>query len=147
MTTSIQAQEKLDSASYFNSEMKLEKRVIVDLALKLNQEEASSFWDLYIEFNSKIDKLDEMWLFLINEAQKQSATIDNERADLIWKEFNKYINERQILFDAYYTKFSKVVPSSKVFRYYMVENKIDAVVNGEIAKKLEIENTPPVENK
>ena len=64
----IQAQE-LDSASYFDSEMKLEKRKIVELAMQLNEFESPNFWPLYIEFNSKLDKLDENWLFLLSEAE------------------------------------------------------------------------------
>ncbi len=139
----IQAQE-LDSASYFDSEMKLEKRKIVELAMQLNEFESPNFWPLYIEFNSKLDKLDENWLFLLSEAEKQTGSLNDERANLIWREFNKYMTERQRLFNTYYSEFSKVIPSSKTFRYFMIENKTDAVVNAELVKELEVKelNSP-----
>lgn len=125
-------------SNYFDSDLKLAKKEIVSEAITINEEEEADFWALYVEFNQKLDSIGKNWIELLNKAQEQAGSDNNDRADFIWKELNTYVTARQSTFDTYYDKFKQVIPASETFTYFMIEKKIDAEVNGEVIQELDI---------
>jgi cell fate (sporulation/competence/biofilm development) regulator YlbF (YheA/YmcA/DUF963 family) len=62
--------------------------------------------------------------------------MNNEKADELMKSFFKYQQEIIKLKKSYYGRFKKILPSSKAARYFQLENKIQALVDAELAMQI-----------
>ena len=57
----------------------------------------------------------------------------NDIAQKLMKESMAVEKERVTLKELYFPKFQKAVPAMKAVRYFQIENKIQAIVNYELA--------------
>ena len=69
-----------------------------------------------------------------NEANRMT---DNLAAKML-DEFFSIENEKLLIKQKYVKEFRKILPNKKVTLFYQIDNKLDAIVNHEIAMKLKL---------
>jgi len=104
--------------------------------MNLTKAESEVFWPLYREFQMELQKINDQRVNLIMDYAKNYERLSDDKADSIIKEYMDFQNAQLKLKKQYLKKFNKILPSKKVARFYQLENKIDAVINYELAAEI-----------
>lgn len=131
----VGSQQPRDGIEVTRAAIKAERRAIVSLNLELTDAESKAFWPVYDEYWTQMKKIGDREVVLIEDFAKhyKYESLTNEKADEMIKEFLSIMDEENKLRRNYVKKFMKALPAKKVLRYYQIENKLDAMINVELA--------------
>ncbi len=135
-TLITQAQTSDDYIELARDILKTEKKAAIAEGMDLSDAEITPFWELYNEYNSKLSQTQNQRVALIKNFAQNYETMTNEKADEIMKSFFKYQQDLVKLRKSYYSRFKKILPSAKAARYFQLENKIQALVDAELAMQI-----------
>ncbi len=113
---------------------KANKKLIVSENMNLTEEEAVTFWSVYDEYQQALGKVNERIGKAIKEYAENYNALSDEKAKSLLDEIMSIEEDRLKLQRSYIPKFSKVLPTKKVVRYYQVENKLYAIVKFDLAR-------------
>jgi len=114
------------------------KKKIIAATLELRGQEDAVFWPLYEEYQNALRPVHDRSSRLIADYLRNYETLTDEQAKTMLREFLKIEWEQLKLKEAYVKKFSAVLPPKKVARYFQLENKIQSVIDYELAKKIPV---------
>ena len=134
-------QEDNSYMEVMRSALKTEKKAIIAETMIFTQEESEAFWPLYNEFQEKLYTSNTKYLKIINDFAANYDNMTDEAALDLMKRMNSYEGEILTLKKTYMKKFSKVLPPTKVLRYFQAENKIDILVDYEVASSIPLLET------
>ncbi len=140
-TSSIFAQSEADVIEMTRSLLKLEKKAAVAEAMVLSTEEANVFWPLYEEYNGKLYEVQSKRVNIMNDFGEQYETLSDEQADVIMTQYFAYQSELMKLKKQYYKKFKKILPLGKAARYMQIENKVETLIDAQLAVELPLIET------
>lgn len=118
-----------------------EKKAAVAEAMELSDEESAPFWDLYNEYSMEANKVHNQRIALIKDFAKNFETMSDEKADELWQGALSYQQQLLKLKKSYYKKFKKIIPPGKAAKYFQIENKIEALVNANLALEIPLIET------
>ena len=136
MATVSPAQEINDEIELTRSVIQTQRQAIVTAAMQLSGDESESFWPLYREYREAMRKVDNRSVKLITDYSENLDIMSDEIAQEMLKEF---IGIRQGELDVtrkYLKRFQKILPATKVARFFQLENKLDAVIDFELASEV-----------
>jgi len=117
--------------------LKTEKKAVIAEAMQFTDAESTVFWPLYNEYNDKMYKLNTKVYNLIKEyADHYGETMTDEKAIEIWTNSMKVEDELNSLERSYFKKFQKILSGKKAARYFQLENKINNLINAELALEI-----------
>ncbi len=129
------AQDKpADTNQLVMEKIQADKKLFTAENMQLSETEAKAFWPVYGSYQKDLDKIMERTKKLIDDYAKNYQTMTDATAKKLLNDMVVLENDRIKLRKTYLPKFRKVLSDKKVARYYQLENKIQAVVNYEIAK-------------
>jgi hypothetical protein len=136
------AQEKpSDDMQTLIKEIKADKKLLVAENMQLSEAEARKFWPIYDQYQDELFILRMRSLKLIENYAKNYESMTNDMARKLLDEYLTIERLREKVREAYLPKFRKVLPEIKVARYYQIENKINAVVNYQLAEQIPLVKT------
>jgi hypothetical protein len=109
------------------------KKIIVSAVMQLSKEEGDAFWPIYHSYQAELDKLSDRQADLVDDYLDHYRGLSDEKAQDLMDELLAIETQSLKLKKSYVKKFKKVLPASKVARYFQTENKMDAVIRYEIA--------------
>jgi hypothetical protein len=124
-----QSQEELT-----NDVIKAQKKRIVGANMQLTEEEQKVFWPLYGDYQAELSKIENQQIALITIYAENYQNMTDEKAQELLDQFLAIDNEALEARRAHVKKFLKVLPAKRVARYFQVENKLDAIVNYDLAR-------------
>ncbi len=131
------AQEKpADNIDIVREKVRADKKLLVATNMELTESEAKTFWPVYDEYQKEWNKLADRTVRMIEDYARNYKFMTDEKAAKILDEYLGIECDRTQLFKAYMPEFRKVLSDRKVARYYQIENKIQALINYELAKQL-----------
>jgi hypothetical protein len=137
MCSFVSAQDKLsDNMQILGEKIKADKKLIVAENMQLSEAEAKKFWPIYDQYQNEIFILRMRSLDLIGSYAGSYDSMTNANAKKLLDEYLTIEKLRQKVRETYLPKFRKVLPEIKVARFYQIENKINAIVNYELAKQI-----------
>ncbi|HXY53650.1 MAG TPA: hypothetical protein VEM40_03150 [Nitrospirota bacterium] len=137
----------LSAAAYAQDQQDLEKtradilsnkKNIIAATLELRGQENAVFWPLYEEYQNALRPVHDRSSRLIADYLRDYETLTDDQATAMLHEFLKIEREQLKLKEAYVKKFSAVLPPKQVARYFQLENKIQSVINYDLAKKIPV---------
>ena len=147
LTSSLRAQESSNAdpdieQEYIQEQIELDRsaiqsdrQTIVTEYMDLTPEESQNFWPLYKEYRSEATKLNDQLAKIIldygDSYRKQN--VSDEQAEQMLSDYLALEQEKLDLREDYVTKFQQILPAIKVTRYFQLENKMDAIVNFDLA--------------
>ena len=123
------------------SALKTEKKAMIAEAMEFTQEESEAFWPMYNEFQEKLYTANTKYLKIVNEFAANYENMTDEKALDLMKRLNAYEAEVLKLKKTYIKKFSGILPPTKVLRYFQAENKIDVLIDYEMAASIPLLET------
>lgn len=118
-----------------------EKKAAVAEAMQLSDSESAPFWELYNEFNLETNKVHNQRIALIKDFAKNYENMSDEKADEIWTGVLSYQQQLLKLKKSYYKKFKKIIPPGQAALYFQLENKIETLINANLAVEIPLIET------
>ena len=118
--------------------IKVKRKKIVAANMTLSKKEGKKFWPLYNRYISEMDKANNKRVKLISEYRDAyvNKTLSNQQS---LKLLNGYMLFEQVKLrtkNSYVQKFKEILPPKKVVRFFQVENKLDSIINFELARDI-----------
>jgi len=114
------------------------RKMIVARNIALDKGEEKAFWDLYDQYQKDIKKLGKKRIALIEEyakAYKSKSLTDIQALMLLNAHLlNEKMRSRKL--NDYIQKFKEIIPPKKAVRLFQVENKMNAIINYELAAQI-----------
>jgi hypothetical protein len=111
------------------------RQEIITLAMSLTDVEGKAFWPVYRDWRTKNAGLGDRRLALIVKVEDSARLTDAETKPLV-ESWLKLEDDGLRLKKEYVKKFRAVLPEKKVARFFQLENKLDAVVNYDLAGRV-----------
>jgi len=125
-----------DNMEIVKEKVRADKKLFIATNMELTESEAKAFWPVYETYQAELGKLRQRDSFLIDEFADNFGTMSDDVAKKLLDDSlsidSGYLKLRQ----SYLAKFRDVLPDTKVARYYQLENKIEAVLRYEQAKRI-----------
>lgn len=113
-----------------------EKKLMVSVNMQLTEEEAKGFWPVYEEYQVHLRKFNERTAELILEYAKSYNSMTDDKAQYLLDEYRALKEDILNTQISYLPKFGAVLSPIKTFRYYQIENKLDAVIQFGLANDI-----------
>ena len=130
------AQDASGAIELTRQAIETQKRFIIGGSLPLTEQESLEFWSLFNELQDELKKLDDRRAALIGELVGSYAALDDRQARSLLDEFLTIEERRLKLTRRYVGKIGWVLPGRKLARYFQLENKLDAVVEYDLAQRI-----------
>lgn len=113
----------------------LGREVIVERNMQLSPEESNKFWPVYDDYRAAIDKVNDRRVKLITDYADSyvSGSLSDDKALRLLNEFLSIEKARLKVKKRYVPRFKRVLPPKKAVRFFQVDNKLDTIVNIELA--------------
>jgi hypothetical protein len=112
------------------------RQAIVTEAMDLTPAEMETFWPLYREYRVEAAKIGDRVVGLIERYAANYDNLTDDAASKLLSDFVKIERARADLKAKFLPKFKKVLPATKVVRFYQLENKMDIAVLNEMAEQI-----------
>jgi phosphoglycolate phosphatase-like HAD superfamily hydrolase len=127
------AQTATDELETARTQIQADRKAIVSRLMDMTETESTAFWPVYNEYREEIRKVDDKLVELSESYFKGADSLTDKQAQGMLSDFLKLRGDRLAVKKAYVKKFSKAIPTTKLVRYYQIENKMDAVIEYEMA--------------
>jgi hypothetical protein len=136
------AQSNQDLIEVARSAVNADRKAVVVAAMELTDEESKSFWPLYREYRSAMDKINDQRMDLVLGYAKLYPNIPDIEAKQILKTYTsleqKHVEQRS----NYLKKFEDVLPAAKALRFAQVETRLDLLVQLNLAARIPLTPIP-----
>ena len=116
------------------AEIQKSRQAIVAKAIELTEEEGLVFWPAYRDYRLDMARLGDRLVRVIKELVDSNATLTDEQANRLLDEYLDIKTKEVAVRQKHVKAFRKLLPPAKVARFFQLENKLDAVVNYELAQ-------------
>jgi hypothetical protein len=118
--------------------IQMKRKAIVALNMALTDYESQAFWPVYDEYWAEMKKIGDRDVALISDFAKHYVyeSLTNQKAEEMLKEWLSMKKDELKLKQKYSKKFKKVIPEKKVLRYFQIENKLDLIIDTELAAQI-----------
>ncbi|HZT68199.1 MAG TPA: hypothetical protein VFC10_00405 [Terriglobia bacterium] len=112
--------------------LRQEKGEILGAVLGLTPADAKKFWPIYEEYNSELNKLNEMRLRNIKEYAANYSEMTDEKADQLTRQAFEFRKQRTDLLAKYYDRVKNELGASTAARFLQVENQLLSLIDLQI---------------
>ncbi|MEE9286489.1 MAG: hypothetical protein V3W33_00265 [Gammaproteobacteria bacterium] len=118
------------------AEIKNQRKQIVAANMEITADQAQVFWPLYQQYTSAMQKVNDRELALIQGYANayNTNTLTNGQAKSMFDEWMSIEQAGLELKKKFAPKFEEILPSKKVVRFFQIDNKLDAIINFELAR-------------
>ena len=118
------------------SDIRADKTKLVSENMEFSDSEAKAFWPVYQSYETDLTNLNNEKVLLIKEyANSYDHMTDEEATSLTAR--NLALEKKRIdLKEHYFKRFSKVVPAKTAARFMQVDNRIDLLLNVQLASAI-----------
>jgi len=136
LTTPLYAGKITSQIELTRSVIQTEKQAIIAKNMNFTEAEAQEFWPVYYDFQAALRKVSDRRVHLIMDYAKNYERLSDKQAQDMVDEHFKIQKSRIKTQMRYMKKFKKVMPVKKVARYIQLENKMESVINVELAANI-----------
>ena len=109
------------------------RQTIIADAMKLTEEESLAFWPVYRDYRVEMAHVGDRLVKVITEFVAAEAALNDEQANRLMSEYLDIKAKDVSVKKKYVGVFRKLLPAPKVARFFQLENKLDAIVNYDLA--------------
>ena len=132
------AETNKDEIELTRAIIKVQKKQIVAKNMNLTSDEKDQFWAVYREYQGKMDSVNDLEVKIITDyadALKNNSLTDETAAKMLDAYFS-WVSKRLATRKSFVDKFKEVLPDKKVTRFYQTENKLEAIIDFELARQI-----------
>ena len=111
-----------------------QRQATVAANVSLTEAEAAKFWPLYREYRNEVEKITDETIALMKDFAANYETLSNDRAKSMADRWLAIQKQRLALKKKYMDRFAKVLGGAKMTRVLQIENKLDALIEVNLAR-------------
>lgn len=123
-----------------------DRKMLLSQEMQLTLQEAEAFWPLHAEYQASIKKVHDLRIKVITDYAAAYPDVTNEQADELLSDWFKHRKNLVKAKKKYVKRFQRILPGTKVMRFYQIDNKLDAIFNFKLAADIPLitgtENAP-----
>jgi hypothetical protein len=100
----------------------------------LNAKEAEAFWPLYRDYRGAMASVSDRYVKLMTNYLNSLDNLTDSAASGMLKDYISIERARLDVKSKFIPRFNKVLPATKVARFFQIDNKLDAVIAADMAK-------------
>ena len=131
---SVSAQQ--DEIELTRTLIQTERQAILAQAMSLTEDESKRFWPMYRDYLVAVNKLVDRHIALITTYADNYQDLSDENAAWILDEFIALEKAEAELKAQWVPRFREILPAKKVARFFQLENKMDAVIEYDLATSI-----------
>ena len=112
------------------------RQAIIAEAMTLTEDESLAFWPAYRDYRMDMARLGDRLVKVITEFVSAGAALNDEQANRLLDEYMDIKAKEVSVKKKHIGAFRKLLPAPKVTRFFQLENKLDAVVNYDLAASI-----------
>lgn len=136
LNTISYAQNITDDLEVIRDLAATEYRALVAENMAMNEEESKVFWPIYDEYRAEVKKIGSRRIELLQKFADNYESMTDETARQLMNEFFQMQSDYTKLRITYKDKMLKSMNAQMVFRYFQIENKIDALISISLAQEV-----------
>ena len=113
-----------------------QRQAIVSEAMDLDPQQTQAFWPLYREYREAMGKVNDRTVLLLSRYLQAYPNLSDATASQLLDESLSIEEARSQIKRQSVARLRKVLPDRQVARFFQVENKLDAIVNAELAERV-----------
>jgi len=110
------------------------RQALVTAAMDLEPKDADVFWPLYREYRTEMAQVNDRFVRLLTGYLENYDKLTDDAASKMLAEYLSIDRARNDVKTKFVPRFEKVIPPKQVARFFQIDNKLDAVINAELAK-------------
>lgn len=114
--------------------VQVRRQALVTAAMDLQAPEAEIFWPLYREYRLAMATVNDRFVKLLVGYMQNYDELTDAEAARIMDEYLAIERARSGVKAEYVPRFSEKLPARKVARFFQVDNKLDAIINADLAR-------------
>jgi hypothetical protein len=127
------AQQENDLIEVIRGQIKMDRQAVVAANMTLSATQSENFWPLYRKYHGERDGLIDRRVALLTEFRDNRMGMTADQAKQILEDALSLENDIGKLKRKYAPKFQKVLSPRATLRYYQIENKLDTIIDYELA--------------
>ena len=112
------------------------RRDVVAAYMLLTKSEGEIFWPLYDQYRAEQHELGDRRVRLITDYIANRDTMSQDQAATLTKDALAIEKKKTSIKEDYVSKMSKVLSSRTVARFFQIDNKLDTVVDVQVAARI-----------
>jgi len=133
---SMFAQDLNSYMELIKSDMKTEKKIIITEAMQFSENDSKIFWDLYGDYELKMDKLANKRIEYIKEFANNYPNVSNETADDIMEKAFDYFEDRLDLKKDFYDDVKDKLGAFTAAKYIQLDMQMQLIIDVQISAAL-----------
>ena len=125
--------------------METERKLVIIGELTMTPAEAKEFWPVYNEYTAELREISDIRSQLIIDYAANYNNMTDDFATRMLDDYFDYSSQMLKTRQKYVRKFERVLPTIKVARLYQVENKLDAILNFNLAAQIPLLQEQPAQ--
>lgn len=118
------------------ADIQKDRNSIVGAAMELTDAQAPVFWELYGQYRAARKASADRVVALITEYARMAATMTDEQAGKLVDEMVAIQKQDAATKAEWAPKFKQKLPGKVVARFFQVDNKLDTIVNFQLASEI-----------
>lgn len=132
----VAAQTATDELEAARTQIQADRKAIVSRLMSMTEAESNAFWPVYNTYREDIRKIDDKLVTVAESYFSSPDSLTDKQAQSLLSDWMKLRADKLNLRKSYVKKFSKAIPTTKLVRFYQIENKMDAVIEYEMAASI-----------
>jgi hypothetical protein len=132
----VSAQTAEDAIQLTRSAIQTERQAVVAANLGLNESESAVFWPLYRDYRNAVNQAADARVDILRRLFSDYETLTDDDAMSLLDDHLAFEKEMLKIRTSYAKKMSKVLPGRTVARFFQIENKMDAIIDYEMAGEI-----------
>ena len=116
-----------------HEKLKADKKLIVSKYMELTEAEAKSFWPVYEEYQTDLQKIYDRMGSLLKSYAAEYKSLTDEKAKMLLDDWLALERDDAKRRQSYVPKILKALPGKKAARYLQIENEFHILLNYDLA--------------
>jgi hypothetical protein len=135
-STVVSAQTADDAVQLTRSAIQTERQAVVAANLGLNESESAIFWPMYRDYRNAVNQAADAKVDIFRRLFSNYETLTDDEAMSLLNDHLAFEKEMLKIRASYAKKMSKVLSGRTVARFFQIENKMDAIIDYEMAGEI-----------
>jgi len=122
------------------ADIRADKTKIMADQMQLSDAEGKAFWPIYNDYDNELSKLNDQRVALIKEYAQNYDTLTDQQVQSLADRSFSLAKKRIDLREKYFKKISKAVSPKSAARFVQVEDRVDMLLNLQLAANIPMVN-------
>lgn len=139
--STVQTPEELNTREYIvllRKDVSAEKAKLLGMIMQFDAEDAAKFWPIYRDYDTELNKLNNLRVANIDEYVHSYKEMTDEKADELIKNAMAYQKQRDELLAKYYERVKQELGAVTAARFVQVEHQLLTIIDLKIDSSLPV---------